>query len=122
MGRPAMVALARVQSLFHIPQKSVHLLDLEPAAGADGVVASHGGEHAKDALLEALISRHLAQIAGHAADQGGVISPGKDGRHFAQDNSTRAERLDEKTEPLEQFALRFEPCRRDRIEIDDLWD
>src|SRR5215207_3314449 len=120
MRRPSMVALACVQRLFHVPQKSVHLLDLELAAGADRMIASHGGEHAKDALFEALTGGHLAQITGDAADQCSVISPAEDGRHFAQDNGTRAERLDNETESLQEFTLRLEPSRRNGIEIDNL--
>src|SRR6185436_18357144 len=52
IGRTAMVAGGRARCRLHLPQQRVHLLRLEPAAGAHRAVAGHGGGDAVEPRLQ----------------------------------------------------------------------
>ena len=93
-GWAAVVALAGVGSGFHLTQQGVHFFGTQFAAGADGVVAGHGGEHVVDAVLDAGGDAELAQLIRHVAHDAGNIRLADGGGDLADDDGAIAKRLE----------------------------
>ena len=102
VGRPAVVALARMGRRLHLPQQLVHLFDIELAAGAHRAVASHGTADRLQVLAlvrefaaagrSALVVSHDLNLAARTCDcvallaRGGLLATGPPAEVLTREN------------------------------------
>jgi len=118
----AMVALADVRRRLHLAQERVHLLGLEPAAGAHRAVAGQGGGDVQEASFERQRLVPFRHVLGEIAHQRARIDLAEQRRRLAHRDRARAKRLDDEAVTRKLVRPREQAGDIGLVELDDFRD